>query len=262
MTPWTYYRTIIEPLTSVKSCKQWMIMKDVMSTMFCKYPRIKGRFHSLTNTAASYGGYTGGSGKKRLRQRVWARAMHISACFEGTALAGTFYRQAPESQGRGQELSRIWGGLQKKKLCSEPGSAVSPTGGWVGPDVPICIWVRSERDQPSRWSERWRFDWMAVRWGWRGSRKTRRNTERVKTENCMCTWHTIRTVHTRPFAHYTITGPYTLHSYSMATARVFFYSSIVITPSFQCRKLRSVSFYLEGDVLKSIKGNYCYCSTR
>lgn len=183
--------------------------------------------------------------------------MHISACFEGTALAGTFYRQAPESQGRGQELSRIWGGLQKKKLCSEPGSAVSPTGGWVGPDVPICIWVRSERDQPSRWSERWRFDWMAVRWGWRGSRKTRRNTERVKTENCMCTWHTIRTVHTRPFAHYTITGPYTLpvhtaqllHGYSTC----FFLLQYCYNSILPMQKASLCVILFRGGVLKSIK---------
>lgn len=74
----------------------------------------------------------------------------------------------------------------KEPVCRAP----SPSGdgsplptGKVPSDVAYCRWIRSEKDQPSRWSERWKFVLFdgRVRWRWGGNKKRQGKTQRVKT---------------------------------------------------------------------------------
>lgn len=74
----------------------------------------------------------------------------------------------------------------KEPVCRAPspfgdGSPL-PTGK-VPSDVAYCRWIRSEKDQPSRWSERWKFVLFdgRVRWRWGGNKKRQGKTQRVKT---------------------------------------------------------------------------------
>lgn len=79
-------------------------------------------------------------------------------------------------------------GAIRPSLCRA--GSPSPTGK-VPSEVAYCRWIRSEKDQPSRWSERWKFVLFddIVRWRWDGNKKRQGKTQRVKTGQgaCVCT---------------------------------------------------------------------------
>lgn len=95
---------------------------------------------------------------------------------------------SPESQ---QTVSRFhqahcgraWKGARVCRAPSPFGDGSPLPTGKVPSDVVYCRWIRSEKDQPSRWSERWKFVLFdgRVRWRWGGNKKRQGKTQRVKT---------------------------------------------------------------------------------
>lgn len=95
---------------------------------------------------------------------------------------------SPESQ---QTVSRFhwahcgraWKGARVCRAPSPFGDGSPLPTGKVPSDVAYCRWIRSEKDQPSRWSERWKFVLFdgRVRWRWGGNKKRQGKTQRVKT---------------------------------------------------------------------------------
>lgn len=91
--------------------------------------------------------------------------------------------QQTVSRFRQAHCGRAWKGARVCRAPSRFGDGSPLPTGKVPSDVAYCRWIRSEKDQPSRWSERWKFVLFdgRVRWRWGGNKKRQGKTQRVKT---------------------------------------------------------------------------------